>query len=318
MEKSVLNSEKFDDHTEVYHTGETIFEEGAEGDSFFIIREGTVDIVKQNADREIPVATLGPEDIFGEMALIDDEATRSAAARAQTRVIVIEFSKDEFLTFLSQSKSFREFVLKLLVERIRNTNQRLQKVDNYTEYTFDSTHLMMAMMENKNWFAEQRKELELNLSEKLIREKFDLDHSIVEKLMSLDDSTELRRFSSDVQDEILGACETILNEGFRKLNITFAQSTLDTVKSIEKNVDTLEELLKTTKQLVSLLNNHDRLTQTQLRKIFKQSRKLESKYEDFKAKRSSDFNTRVSRKIDAHLEGLKRKISNINLHELED
>ena len=64
-----------------YETGQEIVRQGDTGVGAFIIRSGKVDIVQDRDGREQKIATLGPGDVFGEMALLD-EFPRSATARA--------------------------------------------------------------------------------------------------------------------------------------------------------------------------------------------------------------------------------------------
>ncbi|HYR30035.1 MAG TPA: mechanosensitive ion channel family protein [Thermoanaerobaculia bacterium] len=72
-----------------YSRGETIIRQGAEGNSMFIIHDGTVSA--RVATREVGVLT--PGDFFGEMALLTGEA-RTADIVAVTDVVAIEIAKD--------------------------------------------------------------------------------------------------------------------------------------------------------------------------------------------------------------------------------
>ena len=67
--------------TRNFTKGKTIFQEGDRGDEFFVVMRGQVEI--RSGDRHFE--TLGPDGIFGEMALIDD-GPRSATAIALTDV----------------------------------------------------------------------------------------------------------------------------------------------------------------------------------------------------------------------------------------
>jgi small-conductance mechanosensitive channel len=73
----------------VFSRGETIIGLGAEGDSMFIVHEGTVSIRVDDAE----VARLQPGDFFGEMALLTGER-RTADVIAVTDVVAVEIAKD--------------------------------------------------------------------------------------------------------------------------------------------------------------------------------------------------------------------------------
>jgi small-conductance mechanosensitive channel len=73
----------------VFSRGETIIGLGAEGDSMFIVHEGTVSVRVDDAE----VARLQPGDFFGEMALLTGER-RTADVIALTDVVAVEIAKD--------------------------------------------------------------------------------------------------------------------------------------------------------------------------------------------------------------------------------
>ena len=55
-----------------YQPGQEIVRQGDTGVGAFIIRSGKVDIVQDKNGKEVKLATLGPGDVFGEMALLDE------------------------------------------------------------------------------------------------------------------------------------------------------------------------------------------------------------------------------------------------------
>lgn len=77
---------------EVHEAGATIIRKGDVGDRFFLIERGQVEIV----DDDEHLALLGPGDVFGEMALLDD-APRNATALAHTAVVVRSVGREAFL-----------------------------------------------------------------------------------------------------------------------------------------------------------------------------------------------------------------------------
>lgn len=98
--------------------GQCAFHEGDHGSEMFIIASGCVDIY---ARRRL-IATLGKNDIFGEMALIDNRP-RSATAIARTRTTLIPMSKRDFLTLVRRDPEFAIDVMRTLSSRLRRMNQ---------------------------------------------------------------------------------------------------------------------------------------------------------------------------------------------------
>ncbi len=69
--------------------GSEIFAEGAAGDAMFFIDSGTVKIHSGEGDHEVLLATLGPGQFFGEMALALG-APRTASASAIGACVLLE------------------------------------------------------------------------------------------------------------------------------------------------------------------------------------------------------------------------------------
>ena len=85
--------------------GSTIVEQGGEGDAFYIIRSGTVQVVlEKEGGRAISIAQLGPKEGLGEMALLTDQP-RSATVIALTEVETWSLSRTAFEGLLSENLS---------------------------------------------------------------------------------------------------------------------------------------------------------------------------------------------------------------------
>lgn len=98
--------------------GEYIFREGEEGLEFFIIMDGLVEIRIKNR----LIITLGANDIFGEMALVDEEL-RSATAIAKTSVRLLPVSKRDFFALVRRRPAFALDVIRTLTHRLRRMNK---------------------------------------------------------------------------------------------------------------------------------------------------------------------------------------------------
>jgi CRP/FNR family transcriptional regulator, cyclic AMP receptor protein len=114
---------------ESHALGTKIFQHGDAGDKLYLILEGKVRI-----SREVPgmgeeaLAVLGPGQMFGEMALLD-ESPRSADARVHERCRVLAIPKDGFddLLFMHKDLAYEVLwsVVRVLVTRLRETNDKL-------------------------------------------------------------------------------------------------------------------------------------------------------------------------------------------------
>jgi len=106
-----------------------IFREGEVGDKLYLILDGKVRI-----SREVPgmgeeaLAVLGPGQMFGEMALLD-ESPRSADANVHDRCTLLAVPKDGFddLLFLNKDLAYEVLwsIVRMLLKRLRETNDKL-------------------------------------------------------------------------------------------------------------------------------------------------------------------------------------------------
>ncbi len=103
-----------------YRAGETIFREGDRGTEFFVIQRGRVRILSGNRLLE----TFGENEIFGEMALIDD-SPRSATAVAETDVAVAPITEKQYLFLTRHTPYFALKVMRVLAQRLRVQNKAL-------------------------------------------------------------------------------------------------------------------------------------------------------------------------------------------------
>lgn len=105
---------------ETYPEGTTIFDEGDPGHRMYAVKEGSVDIVVHDT----VVDTIGPDEIFGEMALIDSGA-RSAKAVAKTECHLVPIDERRFTFLVQQTPQFALQVMKVMAERLRRADARI-------------------------------------------------------------------------------------------------------------------------------------------------------------------------------------------------
>jgi CRP-like cAMP-binding protein len=116
--------------TEESHApGSKIFQHGDVGDKLYLILEGRVRISREVAGMgEEALAVLGPGQVFGEMALLD-ESPRSADAVVHERCRVLTIPKDGFddLLFLHKDLAYEVLwsIVRMLVRRLRETTDKL-------------------------------------------------------------------------------------------------------------------------------------------------------------------------------------------------
>lgn len=112
-----------------FNEGDTVFVEQMPGEALYLIAEGTIRISRMIAEgEEKTLLVLGPEDVFGEMALLDGGA-RAATARVTETARLLGLKKADFERLCESNprlglKLLRNIV-KLLTRRVR---------DNYADH----------------------------------------------------------------------------------------------------------------------------------------------------------------------------------------
>jgi len=104
--------------------GAAVFKEGDSGGDMFIIESGQIDIVRKARGDE-PIATLGPGDFFGEMAILEDQP-RFAGAVARTSVRLLRIERSAFADVLKQNVEIGVRIMRKLAARHRRAEQRAQ------------------------------------------------------------------------------------------------------------------------------------------------------------------------------------------------
>lgn len=103
----------------VFAANTIVVSEGDEGNSLFIIQNGSLKaFLTDNVGREVTLSLLDPGDYFGELALLD-EAPRSASVMAVTRSEVLQIPRTAFLELIEVYPACLQLVVRNLVGRIR-------------------------------------------------------------------------------------------------------------------------------------------------------------------------------------------------------
>jgi len=99
---------------------ETVAAEGAGGVGFFVIGEGTASVDVHGDQR----GQLGPGDYFGEIALIDEKARRTATITATSDLTCYGLTAWEFRPLVESNAEIAWKLLQVMAKRLRESEQQ--------------------------------------------------------------------------------------------------------------------------------------------------------------------------------------------------
>jgi CRP/FNR family transcriptional regulator len=104
-----------------------VFHEGDHSDACYIVRSGGFRVTREHSDgRAITLATLGPGDIFGELAMLDGEV-RSASVEALEDGELLALPAGEVRALLGRHPEITVKLIAALVRRLRAANERISR-----------------------------------------------------------------------------------------------------------------------------------------------------------------------------------------------
>jgi CRP/FNR family transcriptional regulator len=110
-----------------FEPGEVVFREGDASDTCYVVRDGRARALRTHTDgRTLTLATFGPGDIFGELALFEDER-RSATVEAIEQTGAVAVLGPDMRRLMSEHAEISSRLVIALGRRLRETNERLSR-----------------------------------------------------------------------------------------------------------------------------------------------------------------------------------------------
>jgi CRP-like cAMP-binding protein len=110
-----------------FEPGEVVFREGDASDTCYVVRDGRARAIRTHRDgRALTLATFGPGDIFGELALFEDER-RSATVEAIEQTTVVAVLGPDMRRLMVEHPGISQRLVIALGRRLRESNERLSR-----------------------------------------------------------------------------------------------------------------------------------------------------------------------------------------------
>ena len=114
----------FASNRKIYKDGQELFRQGDSGDAAFVIVNGTADIIRHTDIDEVVIASLGNNEIIGEISILC-EVPRTATVRASGELEVLKIKKEHFLGLMVQVPALGVEIMRELASRLQKTTSEL-------------------------------------------------------------------------------------------------------------------------------------------------------------------------------------------------
>jgi len=105
-----------------------ILRAGEETDALYILLSGRVKVlIPDEEGHEVILSIIGPQEFFGEMGLLDDQA-RSASVEALEPCEMLRLSKAGFTNILKDNFDLAMLIIKNLVKRLREADRKIESL----------------------------------------------------------------------------------------------------------------------------------------------------------------------------------------------
>jgi CRP-like cAMP-binding protein len=108
-----------------FDPGKVLCRQGDPADAAYLIIEGEADIILEGPAGPITVATLGSNEIVGEIGILCD-APRNATVRAKERLVALRIARDPFMRMVREFPTMAVSIMRELAQRLELTNNQLR------------------------------------------------------------------------------------------------------------------------------------------------------------------------------------------------
>tara|TARA_R110002094_G_scaffold184662_1_gene161430 strand:- start:352 stop:813 length:462 start_codon:yes stop_codon:yes gene_type:complete len=109
-----------------FQPDDIVCKQGDIGDAAYFIMAGEADVIVDTPSGPLTVATLGKNDVVGEIAILID-IPRTATIKAKTELTTLKITKDVFFRMVIEFPEMAVEMMRVLAERLVRTTDDLQK-----------------------------------------------------------------------------------------------------------------------------------------------------------------------------------------------
>jgi CRP/FNR family transcriptional regulator, cyclic AMP receptor protein len=126
IEPAKLKLLAFTSERVAYEPGKILFHHGDMADAAYIVIDGEVEVSVESPAGPVRVATIGKNEIVGEIAILCD-VPRTATVKALTRLVTLRINKELFLRLINEFPQMAVAIMRELAHRLEHNNNRLRE-----------------------------------------------------------------------------------------------------------------------------------------------------------------------------------------------
>ncbi len=107
-----------------FDSGKHLCRQGDPADAAYLIIDGHADVIVETPGGPVVVATLGANEIVGEIAILTN-VPRTATVRAKDRLITLRIAKEPFMRMVREFPGMAVSIMQELAQRLESTNNQL-------------------------------------------------------------------------------------------------------------------------------------------------------------------------------------------------
>lgn len=108
-----------------FDPGKIVVRQGDPSNAAYLIVDGEAEVVVEAPSGPLTVATLGANEIFGEIAILCN-VPRTATVRAKNRLITLRIAKEPFMRMVHEFPNMAVAIMRELAHRLEATNNQLR------------------------------------------------------------------------------------------------------------------------------------------------------------------------------------------------
>jgi len=108
-----------------FDPGKVVVRQGDPSNAAYLIVDGEAEVVVEAPSGPVTVATLGANEIFGEIAILCN-VPRTATVRAKNRLVALRIAKEPFLRMVQEFPNMAVAIMRELAHRLEATNNQLR------------------------------------------------------------------------------------------------------------------------------------------------------------------------------------------------